>query len=187
MTKLAIRELQPNDAYLINKYWEETTDEDLARMGEVRRPDPKGTIEFINEYCAKRLPPSRSEEEIVIWMCENNPIGYCTLKQIKYGDEAQIHIHMWERTLRGKGLGSILFCLSAKKYIGDFQLKNLYCQPKHDNAMPNGMLKRVGFEFLGTVDWTHPRNGSVIRQNRYQISPTLIETFLNSMRESFDF
>ena len=178
--KLRIRELPPDDAQFINNYWAETTQEDLDRLGEVKRPDPKGNIEFINEYCAKRLPPTKSDEEIVIWMLEEKPIGYCTLKQIEYGNEAQTHIHLWERKLRGKGLGSVLFCLSARKYIADFQLKNLYCQPKHDNPMPNGMLRRVGFECLGTVDWTHPVNGSIVRQNRYRISLEVIEKFLSS-------
>jgi len=104
-------------------------------------------------------------------------MGYSTLKAIRFGVEAQTHLHMWERELRGRGLGRVLFCLSALQFIERFELKSLYCQPKSDNPYPNGMLRKIGFPQVGVMDYQRA-DGSVIAQNRYLIDPKIAEEYL---------
>jgi len=177
----------PEDARYINQYWTDNTDEDLKRLGEVARPDPQGNIDFLKQFCQECLPPECADEGILIWMMDNSPIGYCSLREIHYGSDAQIHLHMWEKSQRRKGVGGVFFCLSAQKFIRDFQLKTLYCQPKFDNPMPNGMLKKIGFALLGQVDWKHPGNGSIVQQNRYLISEDTIQKYLDARKHDFSF
>jgi len=185
--KLSIREIVAEDASFVNQYWADNTDDDLVRMGEAARPDAQGSIDFINQFCSERLPPDRAEEGLLIWELDGKPIGYCSLKEIRCGNDAQIHLHMWERNLRGKGVGAGLFCLSALKFIKEFKLRTLYCQPKHDNPMPNRMLKKIGCALLSKVDWKHPGNGSIVRQNQYLVSEGVIHKYLDSIRGLFAF
>jgi hypothetical protein len=88
--------------------------------------------------CIERPAPAKAEERILIWCFQS---------------DAQIHLHMWERESRGKGLGAVLFCLSALEFIKRFELKTRYCQPKADNSMPNRMLRRIGFTELQQFDY----------------------------------
>ena len=187
LPKLRIREVIPADAHCMNQYWADNTEEDLRRLGEISRPDLTGNIEFIEQFCRDRLSPDRADEGILIWELNASQIGYCTLKEIHYGSEAQIHLHMWEKNQRGKGIGAVLFCLSALRFISEFKLKTLYCQPKFDNPMPNRMLKKIGFKLLGTVEWKHPINGTLVPQNKYLITEDVIRKFLNTQKGIFSF
>jgi len=88
---------------------------------------------------------------------------------------------------RGKGVGGVLFCLSALRFGDDFKLKSLYCQPKFDNPMPNNMLRKIGFHLLGKVEWKHPTNGSLVRQNRYLVAIDLAKKYLNTQTSDYTF
>lgn len=173
---LTVRELQSEDAVFMNRYWEEATDEDLARMGEPARPDAEENAAFIRQFCAERLPPAQAEEGILIWCCDGRPMGYSSVKEIQFQKEAQIHLHLWEKELRGRGFGAVLFCLSALRFIELFELKSLYCQPKADNPHPNAMLRKIGFPNLGSV--TCQRGDKLAEQNRYLIRRDIAEAYL---------
>ena len=102
------------------------------------------------------------------------------MKDVRVGNDAQIHIHMWDKEQRGKGFGSFLFCLAAIEFKKRFDLKGLYCQPKGDNPMPNRMLSKIGFKIVGLVNY--PRSdGSFVKQNKYQISGDALDSYLANM------
>jgi hypothetical protein len=175
--KVTIRAIRVSDADRMNRYWREATDEDLARMGEIGRPDPEANTAFLTELCGSPQDPRVATEGIRIWCVEEEPIGYSTLKSIAFGDNAQIHLHLWAGHHRRKGYGAVLFCLSALSFIEEFRLKALYCQPKRDNPMPNGLLRKVGFAELAPVEYRQ-RDGSVILQSRFHIEPGLCRRYL---------
>jgi hypothetical protein len=181
--KLHIREVLPGDASLINAYWADATDADLMRMGELQRPSAEGNIEFLNWLCAVRPAPQEAEEAMAIWMLNDTAVGYASLKAIRYGVEGQIHLHMCLREERGKGRGAVFFCLSALHFMETFHLKDLYCQPKADNPMPNGMLRRLGFPEVSRIQYPR-KDGSVIEQVRYRIAPETARAFLVAQGES---
>lgn len=149
LVELKIRKPLPDDAHFINEYWKDATESDLVRMGELQRPDPKGTVDFINWFCSTALDPTTAAEDIRLWCVDGCAAGYSTLKAIRYGTDAQIHLHLGRSYWR-KGTGAVFFCLSARDFLNSYKLRDLYCQPKSENPMANGMLKKVGFELLGT-------------------------------------
>jgi hypothetical protein len=182
---VSVRDIEISDSEFINKYWSDNTEEDLLRMGELGRPDQKGTADFIRALCIERPTPAKAEEGILIWCFDGRAIDYSTLKEIRFQSDAQIHLHMWERESRGKGVGAVLFCLSALEFIKRFELKKLYCQPKADNPMPNGMLRRIGFTELPQINYPR-RDGSVIKQSRYLIASEVAERYLASANNQFN-
>ena len=174
---MKVREITSSDIPFILAYWRENSFADLERMGELARPDENANREFMTWFCETRPSVDEAKEDILIWEVDERAIGYATLKDVRPGQDAQIHLHMWDKELRGKGFGSVLFCLSAVTFITKFQLKNLYCQPKSDNPMPNRMLTKIGFPMLETVDWIRA-DGSIIKQNQYDIQEALATSYL---------
>jgi RimJ/RimL family protein N-acetyltransferase len=175
--RLRVRDIAREDIAALLAYWREASEADLARLGELARPDEKRNAEFLEWFCAKRPSLEEAGEDILIWEKDALAIGYCTLKDAKAGETGQIHLHMWERESRGKGLGAILFCLSAVEFRKRHRLTSLFCQPKADNPMPNRMLRRVGFPELGEVTLTRA-DGSSFTQSRYEIDETTALLFL---------
>jgi len=152
---------------------------DLERLGELDRPEEKSNAEFLDWFCTTRPSIAEAGEDILVWEVDTKAIGYCTLKEVRPGMDAQIHLHIWDTAARGKGYGAILFCLSALEFRKRHALKALYCQPKADNPMPNGMLQRVGFKLLAVVDWKR-KDGSVIQQNKYLVDEETARAYLRA-------
>lgn len=177
VNNLHIRPIRSEDAASLNRYWESNTADDLERMGELNRPDLKMTQAFIEAFCASPLDPRTTEEDIRIWCVDESPIGYSTLKSIRFGDEAQIHLHVWDKTQRRKGFSSFLFCQTALAFIEAFELKRLYCQPHVGNPMPHGMLRKIGFPELPRVRFDRA-DGSSIWQSRFHIKPGVAEDYI---------
>ena len=176
---LSIRSVTVSDAELINQYWSACSEEDLERMGELGWPDPDENLAFLRNFCSGSPDPEEEGEDIRVWCVDDVPIGYSTLKEFKFGGEGQVHLHIWDRGCRGKGYGSVLFCLTALDFIKKFQLRSLFCQPKRDNAMPNGMLRKMGFLELEPVEYLR-RDGSSITQSRFHIEASKASEFLAS-------
>lgn len=179
MNHLRIRKPVPSDAHFINAYWADMTEEDLFRLGELQWPDPEENIAFLNWFCSNPIDPRSTAEDLRIWCVDDKTVGYSTLKEIGFGREAQIHLHL-SRPYWGKGIGSILFCLSAQDFFDNYELQNLYCQPRSENPMPNKMFEKVGFERIGAVDFVRS-DGSVVKQNRYEIDRATIARHLANL------
>jgi len=169
-----MRTIRAEDAVWMNRYWEQNSQEDLERLGELARPDPQANLEFLQEFCASPLDPKTATEDIRVWCLDGTAVGYSTLKNIVFGETAQIHLHSLLGPHRRLGYGSILFCLSALSFIDAFQLPNLYCQPKRENPMPNGMLRKVGFPELDPIEYRR-QDGFVIVQSRFRVEPLIAQ------------
>lgn len=106
----------------------------------------------------------------VIWHVDGNPIGHSNINKIVYGQEAYMHLHMWQSDTRKRGLGLELLRKSIPFYFADFKLKNLYCEPYALNPAPNKTLKKLGFEFIKEYE-TKPGVISFLqRVNRWCLS-----------------
>jgi len=105
------------------------------------------------------------------WFNDGTPIGHCNVNQIRYGREAYLHLHMWDRTLRKSGLGTELVRRSANTFIRKFELQRLYCEPYADNPAPNRVLTKLGFRLVkryrttpGIINFEQDVNQYVIEQ-----------------------
>ncbi len=94
----------------------------------------------------------RAEEEkdrsYLAWVYEEKLVGHSSINQIKMGEEAFIHLHLWDSDLRMAGLGTGFFEKSSKEFMHWFKLKRLYCEPYAKNPAPNHIVKKLGFRFV---------------------------------------
>ena len=93
-------------------------------------------------------PDSQKQTFYVGWHYEGTRIGHCNLSPLRYGDQAYVHLHLWESSARRAGLGTELFRRSAQMFLQRFALQRLYCEPYADNPAPNRVLTKAGFRFV---------------------------------------
>ena len=88
------------------------------------------------------------ERSYLAWLYMGTPVGHSSINKIKVGEEAFIHLHLWDRGLRRAGLGTQYFTASAAEFARVFRLKRLYCEPYAENPAPNRVLLKSGFRFI---------------------------------------
>lgn len=186
---LSIREIIRADIPHILEYWRNTSDEDIDRLGEQNRPDEENNKKFLEWFCDTDHSLEDAGEDIVIWEVDGHAIGYSTLKQFKIPEYAQMHMHMWDKSMRGKGYGAVLFCLTATHFRHKYGIHDLYAAPKWDNKMPNRMLTKIGFPICDSADCLDREypNGILVKHNKYLLKTDIITAYLEYVSEKFEF
>ncbi len=145
---ISVREMQERDIDLITDYFLNADDAFLKKMGvDVSRvPDRKGWRELLS----KQLHQSYNEKTsyCIIWQMDNKPVGHSNVNKIIFGQEAYMHLHLWNADTRKKGSGAALVKMTLPFYFRNLQLKRLYCEPNAFNPAPNKTLEKVGFKFI---------------------------------------
>ncbi|NQY07065.1 MAG: GNAT family N-acetyltransferase, partial [Flavobacteriaceae bacterium] len=90
----------------------------------------------------------KKESYALIWLVDNIPVGHSNVNKIVYGQEAYMHLHLWNQTTRKKGMGTELVKRSIPFYFKNLKLKELFCEPYAKNKAPNKTLEKVGFTFI---------------------------------------
>lgn len=65
-----------------------------------------------------------------------------------------MHLHMWDRSNRKKGLGTELLRTSIPFFFENLKLKTLWCEPFAKNPAPNHTLLKIGFKFIKKYETT---------------------------------
>ncbi|MBD0376552.1 MAG: GNAT family N-acetyltransferase [Flavisolibacter sp.] len=90
----------------------------------------------------------------VIWLMDNEPVGHSNINKIVFGEEAYMHLHLWNPAKRRKGAGAELVKRSLPYYFETFKLKIAYCEPYAFNPAPNKTLEKIGFDFTKQYETT---------------------------------
>ncbi len=147
---LTVRTIEERDIPLIVDYWLKSDPDFLVSMGVDldKLPSGRELTEMLKSQIDSPLKEKKSYA--LIWEEYNQPIGHCNVNQIVYGQQAHMHLHIWHKKLRQKGIGQKLVRLSLPFFFEDLELKVVYCEPYALNPAPNKTLKRVGFSFIKT-------------------------------------
>jgi RimJ/RimL family protein N-acetyltransferase len=184
MQKLSIRALEEVDITYVVSYWHSLSEDDIKRMGIDPTRIPSADI-FREKLRAQLTMPSDQHQTFyMIWLIDNQPVGYACLKDIKIGESGSLHLHMWSKEYRGKGYGGQLFCLSALDFYNRFSLKRIICEPRASNPMPNRMLQGVGFPLIKTHVAASSELSDVCELNCYLIDQKIAEEFLKRCASS---
>jgi [ribosomal protein S5]-alanine N-acetyltransferase len=84
----------------------------------------------------------------VIWFYGDEPVGHSNISPIHFGEEAFVHLHIWNKEFRGKGDGLKWLKKSLPYYFEKFKLKRILCEPYALNPAPNRMVEKLGFDFV---------------------------------------
>ena len=167
--RLGVRPMRTEDVPALVRYWTEASRADLDRMGVDVAKVPHGA-ELTSSLAALCLEPPRAARAFyLVWEVDGVPVGHAGLKNIRYGDSADMHLHIWDAAARGRGFGARLFALSALDFYERFALNRIVCEPSAENPMPNRMLQKSGYALVGSRVGASSELSAIGRLNVYAI------------------
>ena len=178
---LVVRDLTEEDLATVDAYWGSLTKADHDRM----KVDPAKLIRMADRRheILERLSikDSKKASHALIWQYQGNTIGVANLRNLHFGEDGEIHLHIFDPAKRRQGLGHRFFVLSLKKFATRFRLKKIFCEPASTNPAPNQMLRKLGFPLVKTYR-TVP--GPVCLEhevNRFEIDCASLDGLLHSL------
>ena len=148
MNTLSVRELSEQDIPLITHYWLSAAPDFLTSMGVdlTKMPSQAEWEKALLEQLSQTIPVKKSY--CLIWQLDGQAVGHSNINKIQIGEEAYMHLHIWETGIRQKGMGTNLVKLTLPYFFECYRLKTLYCEPYALNPAPNKTLEKVGFQFV---------------------------------------
>jgi RimJ/RimL family protein N-acetyltransferase len=147
---LTVREMTAAETDLIIDYFQNSTPEHLETLGvdPTRMPPVQSWRERLQREAA--LPIDKRAMVLVIWLSDDQPIGFSTSDKIHYGEQANMHLHVSDPERRHQGIGVECVRRSVDIYFERLKLKRLFCEPNAFNVAPNRTLQKAGFKYLKT-------------------------------------
>ena len=93
-------------------------------------------------------PDGERQRFYLAWIHRGDPVGHSSVNKITIGEQAFIHLHLWDGALRQAGLGTQYFRASATEFMRALRLERIYCEPYAENPAPNRVLLKCGFRFV---------------------------------------
>ncbi|HEY2054873.1 MAG TPA: GNAT family protein [Solirubrobacterales bacterium] len=133
-------------------YFHDASDEYLLQLGVERAllPDRDEWRAYYEKDFAR--PLAQRDSYHLAWELDDRIVGFSSVDNIEFGEQAFMHLHIVEEPRRREGLGTDFVKLSVEEYFRVLKLKRLYCQPNAFNVAPNRTLQRVGFRYVSTEE-----------------------------------
>jgi RimJ/RimL family protein N-acetyltransferase len=151
MSELLIRPFESPADYLgMIDYFHGASDDLLARMGvdRGRLPARQDWLERAWRDHERAEEDPQRDRFHVAWMLDGAVVGHSSINQIRRGDSASAHLHLWRADLRRAGIGGDFFRRSVSYYFTHFDLQVLRVEPYAENAAPNRVVEKLGFRFV---------------------------------------
>jgi len=147
---LTVREMTAAETDLIIDYFQNSTPEHLETLGvdPTRLPPVQSWRDRLQREAT--LPIDKRTVVLVIWLRDDRPIGFSTSDKIRYGEQANMHLHVTDPERRQQGAGVECVRRSVDIYFERLKLKRLFCEPNAFNVAPNRTLQKAGFKYLKT-------------------------------------
>lgn len=177
--RLGVRPLRADEAPFVVDYFLGLSDADMERMGIVERSRLPERDAWVRSVAATT---AGGPTHYTAWLVDGRPIGHSSLKNLRPGDSAEMHLHMWVPEARGKGHGAVLFSLAALDAFERFRLQGIVCEPQAANPMPNRMLQKAGYPLQGTRVGSSSELSRVTTLNRYDVRRDVAEAVVRRAR-----
>ncbi len=145
-----IRQLEHKDIPNITNYWLNSSYQHLISMGVDLEKIPKAELFNTMLELQIELEDHLKQSYALIWEIEGKPIGHSNVNKIIFGNEAYMHLHIWDKQFRKSGFGKALVKRSLKIFFEVLELKRIICEPYALNKAPNRTLEQVGFKLEKT-------------------------------------
>jgi RimJ/RimL family protein N-acetyltransferase len=148
MVELSVREIRHNDIEPLSDYWFKSDPEFLVSMGVDLSKMP--TRDEWKQMLTEQISQSYKEKKsyCIIWLVNDEPIGHSNVNRIIFGEEAYMHLHIWKKDNRTKGLGLQFVKMTLPWFFEKMELQKLCCEPYSLNPAPNKTMEKLRFEFI---------------------------------------
>ena len=140
--------MERNDINPIIQYWLKSDSTFLQGMGvdSNKIPNRDQWSGILSDHLNQSFEEKKSY--CIIWQVDNKPVGHSNVNKIIFGEEAYMHLHLWDASARKKGFGTVLVKMTLPYFFKNLRLKKLCCEPYALNPSPNKTLEKVGFKFI---------------------------------------
>jgi RimJ/RimL family protein N-acetyltransferase len=147
---LTVREMMASEIDVVIEYFLGATTEYLEILGvdPSRLPAADGWRERFRREDGKSI--EQRSWMVLLWLMDNRPVGFSSSDKIRYGEQANMHLHVIEPERRHQGIGVECVRRSVDLYFERLKLKRLFCEPNAFNVAPNRTLQKAGFKYLKT-------------------------------------
>jgi RimJ/RimL family protein N-acetyltransferase len=145
---LTTREMTAADVPAIARYWLGSDAAHLEGMGVDLAKLPREESLTAGLYEQLSLPVAERHAYCLVWVVDGVAVGHCNTNPTVYGREAWMHLHLWSREHRRRGLGVALLRITLPRLFEALALERLYSEPYAHNPAPHRALERVGFELV---------------------------------------
>lgn len=152
---VSVRPLLPSEIELVIDYFHNASAEFLELLGvdPTRLPPRDVWKRRTDEDFA--LPVRERGRFWVLWRDDDTPVGFSSCDKIVVGEQANMHLHVFDPDRRRAGIGTQAVRQSAAIYFFELSLKRIFSEPNAFNVGPNRTLQAAGFKYLKT-HWTVP-------------------------------
>ncbi|HVX33950.1 MAG TPA: GNAT family protein [Solirubrobacterales bacterium] len=149
---LLVRPMRLDEVDVRIDYFHDASDEYLLHLGVDRAllPDRDAWRAYYEQDFARPLPERDTYN--LVWELDGRVVGFSSVDNIDFGEQAFMHLHIVEEPRRRRGLGAQFVRLSVAEYFRALELKRLFCQPNAFNVAPNRTLQRAGFRYVFTKE-----------------------------------
>jgi len=145
---LSVREIQHSDIEPLSDYWFKSDPDFLIKLGVdlSKMPAREEWEQMLNEQISQSYDEKKSY--CIIWLLDGEAIGHSNVNRIVFGEEAHMHLHIWNSDNRTKGLGLQFVKMTLPWFFEKMKLKKICCEPYALNPAPNKTMEKLGFEFI---------------------------------------
>ena len=146
--ELTTRPIQKNDIPFLINYWMSADADFLKGMGaDISKVPPREEWEkmLLNQI---DTPLNKKNSYCIIWLLDQHPVGHSNVNKIIFGEEAYMHMHLWNHDSRQKEFGTRFVENTLHWFFLDLDLKTLYSEPYALNPAPNKTLQKLHFTFI---------------------------------------
>ena len=144
-------------------------------------------IEFLKEIGfdpSKFIGREEHQEKIAQRLNENSPDDFSSMVaeldgeviaivHFHRGDDPKAHFHIFDQSLRGKGLGACILKPALLILMNKHGLEEIKIEPKFDNLAMNKLMVKCGFQLIGTTTYS----GAVtldFKANSYKVKNNML-------------
>jgi len=148
------RPMQLFETALVIDYFLNATPEYLNSLGVDPKLVPERALWIARFEQQFALPVEERKVLLVLWELDDKPVGFSSSDKIRFGEEAHMHLHIFNSERRLRGNGTAFVRQTARIYFETLKLKRLFCEPYALNVAPNRTLQAAGFKYLKTYETT---------------------------------
>jgi RimJ/RimL family protein N-acetyltransferase len=147
---LSVRTMNVSEVSLIIDYFYNSTPAHLEMLGVDPTRIPSRSAWHERFQRELELPVTERSILPVIWLLDDQPIGFSTSDKIVFGERANMHLHIVKPENRSRGTGTECVRRTIDLYFEMLQIKRLFCEPNAFNTAPNRTLQKAGFSYVKT-------------------------------------
>jgi hypothetical protein len=103
---LSVREIEKQDIDSLVRYWLHSDSALMVGMGVdlAKMPPEKDLRKTLSQQLSQ--PYEEKQSYCIIWLLDGKPVGHSNINKIIFGEEASMHLHLWNHDVRKKGMGT---------------------------------------------------------------------------------